>query len=361
MRNLAPYIALSVIIYFGCSNKINNQNFQAATLHEKIPLKIGNKLKNERYFGIKHIYTDSLNYISYVLDNKKLSFQCIEQHDKDFIIDFPDTLLFNEIYDVFISDSLVFVLNDRRKDYQFDNPVLLMYLRREKNNWDLIKSWDLSTLLNWEFYYIRWQTTGTFLIKDNNLYLAYGIRNENQNFLDIYSYLQINLAENTPKSFSKILSYPKQFIKRKQNNNDTYLRVFNDSIFLYGFKSMDSLFLVNREGDKLSIKKFSHKNNYQEFEKEKKTDLGYLRWYESTNEAIVNEIINNYGIIIIKRRKRDEINSKIIFDFYYFDHKLNLKSVVFCEDPISNMFYPYKNGIITFNKTYDTLYHYSIQ
>jgi hypothetical protein len=343
---------------FSCSYKARQNKISNGVILEKIPFEFGNRYLNDNNFRVRHARIDCNDYLAYRQTDGNITFHCIND-SHSFSMPIPALVYGNEIFDTYIRDSTLFFLVANRQGFIYDKPLLVSYRFLNKKSFELVKTWDLGKVLDWTYYYVKWQESGTFLVSDSSVFLAYGKREDETNFLDNYSFLKVRLDSLESNIYSKLLSYPVEFRKRMLNNANTYIRRITDSSFLYSFRSMDSIFIVNKYGEKLFAKINGGNYKYRKYERRKHTDLGYLRWYETTNEAVINVFCNSENIIVVKRRKKNEITENSIIDYYFFDHKLNLIFNASCSNNVSESCYPYKDGFVIFNKNYDTLYYYS--
>jgi len=308
-----------------------------------------------KLFGIHFVNYNGLQYVAFLDHDSFIKFLPLDKEVNERKLDFEPVLVKTSNYfSIRFYDSKLFLLDISK--------TLLQVFNYESDTLFEAKRYDFSQLLDWRKYYIKHQFNNSFEIFDSLIFLSYGIHNSKSNYLDDRSYLITKLDSGLKYHLDRELNYPKQFRKGRQYSTDTYLRMINDSCLLYTFKSMDSIYIYNFKSGKIIFSsEFNKFSQYRQFEKKKAMDLGYVRWYEFTNEMNVNVVVSDGKIIILKRLKKENINDKSNYEYYVLDASLGLiYNNKFEVDVNPNYCFPSSNGFIIFDKSMLKAYQYAM-
>ncbi len=362
LKYLTGIFLLIVICQFSCySPKKHVKFFNNISVKETINLQrnLLNR-KTDVYFGIQNVSNeDGSFFVSFAAN--KFRFENLFDSSKSFTLNCSEIFLgFSEFLVAKIDKTNLYILDGEKKvvifyklNYKTQKAVLeKYYIIPDKLELDFSKSRS-----------IRFTVKDPFVINDSNLFICYSINNAvENNFLDDNAYLLVNMYDSLLNEFIPDLPIPDRYKKYNNYSANTFLKVINDSLLLYGFGAYDSLYIYNKKSNALTKRiDFSNNSNYRDFIRKKSKDLGYVRRFELTDELNENIIINEKArrILIIKRLRKENINDSSTYVYYLLNNSLEVLAFNKFEKAIlPNYSMPYKDGFFIADESKKIGYYY---
>lgn len=355
-KNRCLLFIIITSIFWGCATKKATPFFGQMTCHKVLSFLPDEIPKNNRdnYFDI-HLYSGNSGYgLVSMNENRDILFYSFEKKKS---VTLPINKYFPNSKTLpanLIRDTLFLI--------DYDNKYLLQF----KIKYDsvlFIKKYKLHECLNLDKYFLDPQYFDIMQIMNGDVYFSYGSLFKNNYYRDIFSYFKIPIAQlDKCESISAIKCFPtaNAYRKGRFRNNFSFLREINDSICVYGFAFVDSLYLWNYNRLKLSKGVLFNKNSkFRKFQWKKIYDLGYVRWYDATTEENIKILSVNNKILLIKRVARNNLFDQPQYEYYLFDNMLNIITHNQFEHTINEKYcFEYENGFLIFDKNLLHAYYY---
>jgi hypothetical protein len=363
-QSLSFYICLVVgclMLFFITACKAPGNKIYTTQLPE--PTKIGSIFyqyvkKIQDNFGILFTRVKEHDYFVF-LDNKKENLWLLPIKDttRHYQLDFTK-------YGKSMGDYLTAkATGDSLWVLDFTNKLLYQF-KIDPANISLDRVFNLESITEGGKYFINHHQLNTFEIKYPFAYIMLGNDKERKNnYFDESLYFRISLNDSTKGyNHTKVLHTPRDFRKKKYYKTLSFLKIYNDSMALYGFASLDSVYTYNYRSNRYTQKAlFNEFSKCRVLDKKQMRDLGYLRWYEFTNEVNTNMFHTQSHTVIIKKLLRQELTDSVMFEYYVLDSNLQVTYNNRFSHPIGTYAsFPYQKGFIVFGVPFNTIYYYEV-
>ncbi|MCP9752746.1 hypothetical protein [Ferruginibacter sp. HRS2-29] len=265
-----------------------------------------------------------------------------------------------------LSDSIIAISLDKTNDYTHyqlqKNKLLLLdgeNVRVDiyeidflKNKSEFLRTVELAGLYNAKNSALLYAQANALFFRDTILYLKFGKFYEPANFTGKKVFYKINIFSSHPQLIDSFFQYPSSITEKEVREKTTFLGASkNDSLFYCGFASSDEIQLMNMHSGKMIRKKYAQYANFKKYDDDKRTDLGYIRYYDLTNERNIYETFYKGKFIIIKKLKTEKLNQSPAYDLYILDENLRLLSLTSLNFQPGKNIFPYKSGIVVSDTT----------
>jgi hypothetical protein len=299
-------------------------------------------------------YIDRFDNNSFCIGSLEDSLAAVQKIQLSYLVPFIDKELYslsmnNDTFNLFISEQKMlyrFCLNEQFKISYF-------------------KTFDFKKVINEKKYFFRFNVAQGFKIIPPYAYIPFGSTSSWNDFMDKKAYFKISLVDSICKPI-KVFNTCKEYLSNLRNNKDTYLVELNDKSCVYMYRTVDRLSVFNLDMNETTTAeiKFNPASEYINFDYSQTKDLGYVRWYEITNES--NEAVlktNDGKIVVMKRVKREKIADSTHYEYLIIDPSKNYSVTSFARFQ-NNIYpqysYPYKKGFIVFDENLIKAYYYEI-
>lgn len=318
------------------------------------PIQLPSNLKSqdERFESVLY-EKNKKTYLLFLTRNFELTYVNINDTNEIFQYDISTIIGRPTSFESHVNNDTIYFWNHNQK-------LLSVFKIVNNNEINFLNLYDLSRLLDWKYYYIKYQNRNTFKVINNCLFLSYGILNNPPSYLDNYAFMKINLLDSNKISTPhKIGIVPKYYINGNRYLYDIYLNNIDSNNIVLFYQSSDSVYALDLNSKILKSLKFSSDSHFPNFDRNREQDLSYVRQYSQLTE--VNEFALKYSnsYLIAKRKERNDYQEEKMFTIYIFDSVLMNKKILTCEKLISpSNLYKYKSGIVRLDTTTSKAYYY---
>jgi hypothetical protein len=254
----------------------------------------------------------------------------------------------------FTGDTVCFMDYDRK----------IFLLSKIGNDSVIVKeTYDLTSFLKSRNCEIDYQAQNIFEIQYPYLILPLlsNIREDNFIYPSAYAKIELQNAGQTQLK-ALFLHTPRKYYKRKEYNTDKFFRFLNDTTFVYGFQTFDSIYAGRLSTAQITQKAdFNGAAEYRVFDHSKVMNRAYVRWHVNTNETNLNMFTANGNIVIIKQRQRKELNDSTLYEYFVLNRQLQpLYHAAFTHTFDYRLSFPYKKGFIVISPKQKKAYYYEI-
>ncbi len=339
MSKLTIYFVLLFLI-FGCSKHPKVYLNQLASQEINLPINVNSFLNK----GAK-VYKSENEFTSlYYIENDSIYFLNLSS----FIIDKYFLKESGKYSDYVYSKNLLFFLDKNSlsgHSYKFDTSLKSFVYN---------DSYDFSKYFH---YNSKLAMVQNFFIKDSFLFIKYLKYDATTNFTGKAIYYRFNISKSNFSLIDSLFYFPKSIVNKKRHDKETYLTLMEDSKLFCGFSSDDLIEVFDLKKNKLvKNKEFTKYSDYNKFDYNERKDLGYLRFYDITNERNEAILCIDKFIVILKKLKTLKINEKPKYDIYVFDEDFKILSISSINHTMGKNIFYYKNGFIIVDE--QTKFHY---
>lgn len=308
-------------------------------------------------FGSHLIEQQKATYLVYLNNYQKIIFVNLNDSLDKPEIDFMQYISGCKVFDARLDSAFLYFWNH-------DNKTFTVFLHNKGRLLEVKKQYNLSKILDWNQYYIKYQPGNTFAIVYPALYLAYGIYNPGTTFLDSTAYLKINLFDSLRNySIAKVGPQPVATRKGLYYEYDSFISQIGDSELVIGYRSYDSVYKLNGNTSQVVGKNsFSDNSGFLKFDRKQEPDLSYVREYSQTTELNINNIfLNNKNLLIVKRLKTNDIYDKKFYELYILNSDLKVVLNKAIADNINPHFlYAYSKGFLCLDSSLSKALYYEL-
>ncbi len=308
-------------------------------------------------FGSHLIEQQKATYLVYLNNFQKIIFVNLDDSTDRPEIDFMQYVSDCKVFDARLDSSFLYFWNH-------DNKTFTIFLHNKGTHLEVKKQYNLSKILDWNQYYIKYQPRNTFTIIYPILYLAYGVYNPATTFLDSTAYLKISLFDSLRNySFTKVGPQPVATRKGLYYEYDSFISQIGDSELVIGYRSYDSVYKLNgRTSLVVEKNSFTDNSGFSKFDRKQESNLAYIREYSQTTELNINNIfLNNKNLLIVKRLKTNDIYDTKFYELYILNSDLKVVLNRAIADIINpNFLYAYSKGFLCLDSSLSKAFYYEI-
>jgi hypothetical protein len=316
---------------------------------------IGQEVFEDTEFGIQ-LMKKSDDYSLVWLDKEKsICFQPFERKKTIRRVSIKHIAGVPQNYNVRLSADTLFFLD-------FTNQVFVVS-RIEKDTAIVLETYNLGPWLQKQHCIIGYQTWNTFEVRYPYLYLSLASKVRESNFIYPAAYARLTLLKHGDFSATFLpLHTPKKYYKRKEYNTNKYFQFFDDTTFVYGFQTFDSIYTGNTVSGQICERAdFNAAAEYRVFSHSKVMDMAYVRWHVNTNESNPAMFASNNKLVIIKQRQRKELKDSVKYEYFVLNRQLQtIYHAPFEQNFNYRLSFPYKSGFIVINPEKKEGYYYEI-
>lgn len=343
------FLLLTVILFFGCSKKIQSKVYFNEL---KIDSSENNLLNPE---SINHLINPGF------VDHKSKKY--FYYLDTAYSLQFLNPLNVNDTFSIKLftqkniyRDNLFFINGSKINLLNIRKLLFTSFSYSKSGSFQEQNSINLNKYFNNKNLFVYTNHLNPCYIDSNYLYLPYFKSQYFKNFPLKHVYKKIPL--DGVGELQDIFTYPNEIISKKRFSATSQCIPITDSTLACFFTESDRVELYNKNNHQIVLNKnFTPYSNFEDFDNDKNDDLSYVRFYNTNNEYNFVFAFDKKVFILKKLRSKSQQNS-FQYDYYILDSELTIKHFGKIVNSIHPIIIPIPNGFAIFSGDYKKIYRY---